>query len=74
MPQGGLEDYDVTVLRIVETVVRVQAKNETSAALQADQANFRLPEINEWAFSEQRYVVRDTSGNVLYEGDAGEFT
>jgi hypothetical protein len=76
-PQGGLEEYEVEVQQMVTATVKVRAKNETSAAMQVDHVNFKLPEDPEdWTGIEgYTYVVRKPGeGEILYEGDCQELT
>jgi hypothetical protein len=75
--QGGLEDYDVTVVRTIKTTVPVRAKNPSSAAAQVDHVNFKLPEeTSNWEDSTRGYyyIVREKGDPVVrYEGDCQEF-
>jgi hypothetical protein len=75
--EGGLEDYEVEVQRMVTTTVKVRAQNETSAARQVDNTSFPLPQNgDDWEGIEgYTYIVRKPGdGEILYEGDCGEFT
>lgn len=68
------EEFTVKVTRTSTTTLRVQAKNELSAAKIVDNVDFDLPPDDAWDHREYSYTVYAADGTELYSGDAQELT
>lgn len=74
-----IQTYIVDIYRteVSRTTVQIPAENPESAAKTADDIDYKLPLEETWIKigGSWRYLVRAPgSREVLYEGDAGEFT
>lgn len=76
IPGFTYEEFEVEVQRTVSTTLRINAKNESSAALIADSTTTSLPGFGDgWEPADGtgwHYVVRAADGTRLYSGDAQE--
>lgn len=63
-----MTNYEVRVVRSMETTVEVEAESPEDAAKQVDRSDFALPPAEEWDTLKDsyEYTVLDAEGEVLF--------